>query len=458
MFRKSKIVLALTLSLALSLSLLAPASLASDTPTDPDPKDAKQAAITKILKVPTGTNSPTGDFEFTVTPVSINGNEDPDATKEMPIIGNDKVVTISYPAKFITEDCECDTECADDVEHYYMQSDDLFSDSTDWPYAGIYVYGIKETRTTVPVIVGHEMTLSKAEYTMKVYVQEKEDESGDLEIFAIAVTKTDDDGGNDLKKGDKAVKVDPKPGDGEETFSKMKFTNTYYKHNGGDGTDPKTESKQTFVVAKTVGGQFSSTSIYFDFTMTVTKNSLVPADTKYRVYILGTNGEPLSASELADKNDIASGSNNYFEFTPGTTPYPLDFKLKHGQRLVFTNAHVGTKYEITEAGAAGYQATATVTTADVPVIYGPGTAEEGLSIPITGVDELDKKDTPKILRVGDTGKNEASFENLTNVEVEAGLNISDLPFYAMLFLALAGLVTFVVVKARSRKNKEDYNV
>jgi len=467
MFRKTKIALALTLALTLCLSLIAPISLAAQTPQK---SDATQAAITKIVRVPYGTNAPTAEFKFGVKPISHNDDETTTAIATMPVIGaydtsaSQNVVKINYPDTAVPAAkglCQCDPEAncpdtPDTVEHYYLESDHLFSGSTDWKFAGIYVYEIWEIPNTFTGITGETMSsYSSARYMIKVYVKEV---GGAFVITNIAAYRTYDDSGKKITREDKVdPSPNPDPGNPNGKFSEMRFTNTYYKHNGVEGTDPLTPAKQTLVVKKEVTGEFSSRNMYFSFEITVKKHELVKGDITYKAYLVDASGPVKTFTSNGAAFSAEPGTGNgiaTITLTDTSTSGSLSFKLKHGEKLVFTNVHVGTTYEVTELGAKGYTAKATVTTAGAAVTLasnGEGVKDNGLSIP-TGTN-------PPPLRVGEnTGKNEAFFLNETTETVEAGLNISDLPFYGMLFLAVAGLVTFVVIKARSYKNKEDYHV
>ena len=460
MFKKSKTILALTLTFALSLSLLPKISLAADTlPT------ATQAAITKVVRLPIGTTPPTYDFKFNVKPISINGVED--LKVDMPTIrdanpvnlyGTTGVVTIKYPeTAVVVKPCACTTvtaqQCKDDVEHYYLESAHLFPSSTAWKYAGIYLYEITETEDTgyKNNKDGKTMTFSKANYTVKVFVSANSPGTG-YKIDGIAAyrVKTDDN----AVITPSPVKVDPTPNPGNGVFSQMRFTNTYYKHNGGDGKDPI--NKQTLVIEKKVEGDFALKNKYFEFKIYVTQHGLIPIDLNahhnYTAYILDTDGSLLYHVDNKNFQTIYKPTTEAYyssiKFTGSDPTGEMIFRLKHGQKLVFTDMHVGVSYTITEYGVDGYTASATVTTAGAtappPYASGTGGKGEGLSIP--------SGENAPTLRIGDIpGKNEVLVINNYDAEPETGLNISNLPFYAMLLLPLAGLITITAIKLRTRK-------
>jgi len=456
MIRKSKIVLALTLVLTLSLSLSPPISLATDPSPSPNLSDATQAAITKIFIVPVCINVPEFDFKFIVTPKSINDDET--LIPEMPKIGTNNEVTISYPGSSVIKPCECVDnnfcENRDDVDHYYLQSDPLFPtdgpNAIGWKKAGIYIYEIEEHRPSPYTPQGEVRYFSTAKYSLKVYVKANAQGNG-FEITNIAAYKIKEDRAFEKTVN---VKIDPSPGDGTTTFSQMRFTNGYTKQNGGDGTDPLTPSKQTLVVEKKVTGVYANNNTnYFKFTINFTRHSLAPLSVYwYRAYILGVDGEPLKTLAANGVTENVHEDVNGYAYTLITTDdnhSSRTFYLKPGEKFVVTNAYVGTSYTITEHGTPKYKATAEVTSAGVKV--NEVTGELGNQIKIPG------GESPPILWVGDIGENKALFTNEYVVAPDTGLDISDLPFYGMLILALAGLVTFVVIKTRSRKNKEVYH-
>jgi len=443
MFRKTKIVLALTLVIILCAGILAPVALATPTPS---PGPYTEAAITKVLKVPVGTIVPTGDFRFTVTPVSVNG----DTGNIPPTIGSG-TISISFPGSGATAAqlgaCTCDPACAADVEHYYKESVSLFTGDI-WPHAGIYEYSIVEIGNTFGTLpTGEEMNYSQAAYKVRVHVQENPS-NGQLFIYTIAAYRIRTDDGGTI--GD--FKVDPTPGGNNDTYfySQMDFKNIYTKHTGGIPTDPI--NRNTLSVTKAVAGDYASTSLYFNYTMTVTKPSLVTdAATQYKFYIV-ENGVALSTISV-DPNGIAqTGSDTGGAYVLVTSGVPFSFKLKAGQSIAFTNTHVGASYSITETGVALYTPSAIVTTAGVPSAAMTALMGNSLSIPLAPV---------TVLRVGDrpapgvnTNFNIAAFTNTNEGVIETGLSISDVPFYGLILLAIAGVAVFATVKIRSRKTSK----
>ena len=424
MKKKSKILLALILVIVLFTSVLTPVASAFPYNT---------AVITKMLKVAVGTTLPTtGSFQYVITPVSINNQ----TTLTPPSIPN---VTILMPS--VQGACECATPCAADVVHYYRESTQFFN-SVVWPSAGIFEYRISETPNTITGLpVGENMNYSQAVYRVRVHV--RRNAAGQLYIHIIAAYRDINDAGVTLTP---PVKVDPTPGGNGTTYrnSQMAFQNIYTKHTGGGGTDPV--NRYTLGVQKLVTGDYGNTNQYFNFTMTVTRPSLITEPTTvYKAYVVegtATAGLP----SLADNNLPPGGSDVGGAYANITSGVEFTFRLRHNQRLSFTNTHVGSSYAVSETGVEDYIPSVVVTTNSVPGPIMTGTASQGLAIPTTG----SVYPTRPLVGEGNSA-NRAVFTNSLDFVEELGLNINDLPFYGLIFLALAGIVALTITKARSRK-------
>jgi len=418
--------------LAVALSLTFMPAAHADPAT---PEAYSEAAITKVLRVPVGTAVPTTNFTFNFTPVSVNS--DTSLASTMPPIGTSGVVTIPFtPTTSFTH-----TETVGDVDFYYLESAPLLG-TINWPDTGIYEYTISENAGTY---TGTDtMTYSDAQYTMRVHVREYKTGDiippgkavGNLYIFAIGVVRIVEEGGDPGTD-----KVDPTPGSLSTLYdySQVTFTNTFTKNNG-DPDDPDPINNRTLGVSKTTSGHYASSSAYFDFTMTVTKPSLVASAT-YHAYIIDTNGAIINGSALADNNVTAAGvdinGNSYIAFGSGAQ---TTFSLKSGQTLAFTNTHVGASYIISEAGSAGYTPSAIITSNGIaaPAV----TAAEGasLAIPVASA---------AAPLVGEAA-NSADFTNTNDGMSETGINMNNLPYYLLFALALIALGGFVAFKVRKR--------
>ena len=425
MNRKSKIALALILVIVLFTGVLTPAASAYPYPT---------AAITKMLKVAVGTILPAGNFQFVITPVGVNNS-----TAELPPAVGTGTVTIAMPSD--EGDCTCEPACAADVVHYYRESAELFGNIT-WPHVGIFEYSITETPNTVTGLqLGENMNYSQAVYRVRVFVQA--DDTGRLYVHNIAAYRDVLDDGT---VPDDPEKVDPTPGGNPPNYyySQMAFQNIYTKHTGGGGTDPV--NRYTLGVNKIVAGDYGSTSQFFNFSMTVTRPSLITeATTVYKAYVVeGT--ATVGLDNITNNGLTQAGSDAGGAYANITSGQPFTFRLRHNQRLSFTNTHVGSSYTVGETGIAGYIPEVVITTNSVPGGTLTGTEGANLMVPTAGT----VYPTRPLVGEGNSA-NRATFTNTNDFEDEMGLNFSDLPFYGLILLALGGIVVLTIIKARSRK-------
>jgi len=430
--KKSKVLVALVLALALSLGGIV-AALAADLPKSTGTADSPaEAAITKHLQLPKGTIVPTINFTFSVTAVSVD--EVPAATAgNMPVIGT---ITIPFNAG---KTGDTDT---DNITHIYVQSEDIFADAAGkWPHAGVYEYDVKETNSDINTT--HEtMNCSAAEYRLRVYVLEAKDAAGNGtgKYYAATITaeRTQTDAGDPVPPGNK---VDPTPdGPDGDGYSGMIFTNTYVKTNGTDtpdNPDPTKPAQATLSVSKAVKGEFGSTSVYFSFALTVYNPAFTDAPAldpalpgSYKAYVVDASGIATSTENGAD------AGKNYIEFADGAQN---TFKLKDGQRLVFVNTPVGTRYDVAEDGTPAYQASLLITCNNVA----EDDAIDGSTLG-AGVEAEDRF-------VGEAA-NKADFTNTRDDVTPTGLNLNDLPFIGMIILALGAAAAFIAFKARKRKS------
>lgn len=200
----------------------------------------------------------------------------------------------------------------------------------EWPDAGKYEYTVTETGAD-PAITDTEhqkMIMSRAEYTMDVYVTNGD--SG-LEIANIIVNKTKDD------KGTSATgKVDITDTD-KNGFN---FTNTYAQE-AGTGTDP-TKPDPTYTddgslnVTKKINanGGTLDTKKAFAFTATFT-------------FPKGTDATTLGGVKGADGNNIPIGEDGTYKF-----------QLKANENMKFTGVPVGTQISVVESATPNYKGSA----------------------------------------------------------------------------------------------------
>ena len=274
-----------------------------------------------------------------------------------------------------------------------------------WADAGKYEYTVTETGAD-PAITDdahQKMIMSKAEYTMDVYVS-----NGDngLEISNIIVNKTKDDKGT-VATGKVDISDTDKNG--------FKFTNTYVQE-AGTGTDP-TKPDPTYDkdgslnVTKAVvanGGTVDADKL-FDFTATFT-------------FPTGTDADTLGGVKDADGNKITINE-------AGT----YTFKLKANKNMKFTGVPVGTKISVEESATPNYKGSAE------SVFNGqPQTKVEASKYneAITVENKLGQK------------QNKVDVTNTYNYVPTTGIIMNTLPYVLMIALCGAALMAFVAFKRR----------
>lgn len=275
----------------------------------------------------------------------------------------------------------------------------------EWPDAGKYEYTVTETAAT-PVITDEEhqkMIMSRAEYTMDVYVTNGD--SG-LEIANIIVNKTKDD------KGTSATgKVDITDTD-KNGFN---FTNTYAQE-AGTGTDPTkpdptyTEDGSLNVTKKiNANGGTLDTKKAFAFTATFT-------------FPKGTDATTLGGVKGADGNIIKIGEDGTYQF-----------QLKANENMKFTGVPVGTQISVVESAIPNYK----------------GSAESVFNGQKQTPVEASKYNTA--FHVANTlgqKQNKVDVTNTYDYVPTTGIIMNTLPYVLMIALCGAALIAFVAFKRR----------
>ena len=274
--------------------------------------------------------------------------------------------------------------------------------------AGKYEYTVTENETATPAVTNGEhekMIMSKAEYTMDVYV---EDTNSGCQIANIIVNKTKDD-----KGGNATGKVDISNTD----KNGFEFTNTYVQE-AGTGENPSKPGEDytnygSLNVSKKIelnenGGTASATDS-FSFKATFNFPTGTDANTLGGVK---ANGEAITLT------------NGVYDFT-----------LKNGGNEKFTGLPVGTTMTVTESATPNYKGSADVT--------------------INGVNEdsivASKYDAPITVSDKKLGqkKNAVDVTNTYNNVPLTGIIMNNLPYIAMIVIGAAALVVYVQNK---RKN------
>lgn len=277
----------------------------------------------------------------------------------------------------------------------------------EYTEAGKYEYTVTESENATPQVTNddHEsLIMSKAEYVMDVYVEDKANGNG-VSISNIIVNKTKDD------KGETATgKVDI----GNTDENRFNFTNTYVQE-AGTGTDPKNPVPDytnygSLNISKTIdaNGGTADTTKQFDFTATFN----FPAGTdKNTLGGVKGNGETIEIDE--------SGN--------------CSFKLQHNKKMKFTGLPVGTKMTVTESATPNYKGSAKVT--------------------INGVEESDLVTASKYNEAIvvsnkrlDQKKNAVDVTNTYNNVPTTGIIMNTLPYVMMIVLGGVALVGYIYLK------------
>lgn len=276
--------------------------------------------------------------------------------------------------------------------------------------AGEYEYTVTETQTADPAVTDGEhekMIMSKAEYTMDVYVTENTE--GSLVIDNIIVKKMKDDKGDDAQ-GTKVTDI------GDTDTNGFNFTNTYVQE-AGTGTNPTTPDPDytnygSLNVSKTISvpeGVQADANKEFDFTATFKFPDGTDANTLGGVK---GNGATISIDQA------------------GT----YSFKLKTTEKMKFTGVPVGTKISVTESATPNYKGSAAV------VIN--GAAQDTVT-----ASKYDEAITVSEKSLGQK-KNTVDVTNTYNYVPTTGIIMNTLPYVLMIALCGVALIAFVGFKRR----------
>lgn len=275
----------------------------------------------------------------------------------------------------------------------------------EWTDAGKYEYTVTETRAT-PAITDtkHQtMIMSKAEYTMDVYVSNS---GSGFEISNIIVNK---------KKDDKGTATTGKVDISNTDKNGFKFTNTYVQE-AGTGIDP-TNPDPTYAkdgslnVTKAIeaNGGTVDTSKMFDFTAKFT-------------FPTGTDAKTLGGVKDADGHVISIDKNGTYTF-----------ELTANKNMKFTGVPVGTKINVTESATPNYKGSAK------SVFNGQAQTDvvaDKYNEAITVENTLGQK------------QNKVDVTNTYNYVPTTGIIMNTLPYVLMIALCGAALMAFVAFKRR----------
>lgn len=279
----------------------------------------------------------------------------------------------------------------------------------NYPEAGKYEYTVTEMQTADPGVSDeHEkMIMSKAEYTMDVYVTNG---ASGTEISNIIVNRVKDDAGQP-----KTGKVDI----GNTVDNDFKFTNTYVQE-AGTGTDP-TKPDPTYnkfgslnVSKKVVNANSTTATSGDEFTFTA-----------IFAFPTGTDADTLGGIKDATGNSVKLGEDRTYTF-----------KLKANDNMKFTGVPVGTTITVKETATKNYKGSA-------EVVLNGGTSQ---TVPASKYyEELTAVNNQKLGQ----NQNTVDVTNTYNDVPLTGIIMNNLPYIAMIVIGAAALVVYVQNK---RKN------
>lgn len=359
-------------------------------------------AMTMGLAMPTSVFAAGGDTATKTTEAYISktfntevGKNETFSFKATPVPGNTEKVTI--PDINFTESETGTTTKRAEVSF------------PKWRDAGKYEYTVTETGAAPAIIdTKHQtMIMSKAEYTMDVYVS-----NGDngLEISNIIVNK---------KKDDKGTTATGKVDISNTDKNGFNFTNTYVQE-AGTGTDPTNpdptygkDGSLNVTKAINANGGTVDAEKDFDFTATFT-------------FPKGTDATTLGGVKDADGHVISIKEN-------GT----CTFKLKANKNMKFTGVPVGTKISVEESATPNYK----------------GSAESVFNgVSQTKVEATKYDEAITVKNTLGQKQNKVDVTNTYNYVPTTGIIMNTLPYVLMIALCGAALMAFVAFKRRRLQN------
>ena len=278
----------------------------------------------------------------------------------------------------------------------------------NWTEAGKYEYTVTETVAS-PAITSEEhqkMIMSKAEYTMDIYVSNV---GNGLEISNIIVNKNRDDKGQ--TPTGTTGKVDFSNTD-KNTFN---FTNTYVQE-AGTGTDPINPDPTyatdgSLNVTKKIEANGGTLDADKEFAFTATFS-----------FPTGTDSTTLGGVKDANGNDITIEQDGTYTF-----------KLKANKNMKFTGVPVGTQISVVESATPNYKGSAeSVFNGQKQTKIEAGKYNE--TITVSG-------------KLGQN-QNKVDVTNTYNYVPTTGIIMNTLPYVLMIALCGAALMAFVAFKRR----------
>ena len=279
----------------------------------------------------------------------------------------------------------------------------------EYTQAGQYEYTVTESQTADPAVAEnseHEkLIMSKAEYTMDVYVT---DGATGTEISNIVVNKVKDDAGQTA-----TGKVDI----GNTDTNRFNFTNTYVQE-AGTGTDPTNPDPiynqfgSLNVSKKIVNANGTATTPDDEFAFTATF-----------AFPKGTDANTLGGIK-ANGGDVTLAEGGTYTF-----------HLKANKNMKFTGVPVGTTITVKESAAKNYKGSAEITINGTKLT---SVAETSYNTELTAV---------RSQKLGQK-QNIVDVTNTYNDVPVTGIIMNTLPYVLMIALCGVALIAFVGFKRR----------
>ncbi len=281
---------------------------------------------------------------------------------------------------------------------------EIFGDVSNYKHAGEYVYNVKETTkgfSSSDANSEKELTVDSSEYKVRLFVANEPDGEG-VSYSKIIVEKGDEKVDPTIREI--TITEDPDT-HSTVTASGANFINTYKELVKGDSDSP------VLKVEKLITGKYSDKTMNFSVSVVFT----IP-----------------DTATKEDVEAVSKGSNRVriaWQGKKGT--FTTD--LSDSESIVFTKIPAGTTFIVKETQDENYKSKITGFVANPDNDYVVGDREENGAGPIVEKD------------------NNVTIENNSDTTVPTGIAINNLPYIALVTVAVAGLAFFVIKKV-ARKN------
>lgn len=402
-------------AILVALAMMATLCVMSAFAEDENPTSGTDMYITKTLQIPQGLSTVAETFTFTGVLDKVDGNDATEAEKTA--LNFD--TSIAYAAG----------ETDEDADGYIRKAVAFDPDSIAFDHAGVYEYTVTETAGST-----EGMKYDDGEYKVTIRVKNGST-PGTFEVDSIVVENeegqkvdVDDPGDDDQPTGGENQ-------DGEKAASGADFTNTYTKIADDTDTDdpedpdtPETEAKASFVIDKTVAGDYGDKTKQFNFTLTIDTSKTYVATPTITVK---KNGNAITPE------------NNVYSFT-----------LADGEEVVVEGAPVGTLYTVTEDLAGDTDAAAAKYTAAVEVKEDGAASDKSVAMP---AERDTAREGANVVVTNALVGDDASYAKYTNRNTEdevppTGILMNNLPYIVLALVAIGGMVAYVVIRRREENN------